>query len=96
MFNQKDHYIRLVEGRGVKTKSGEAEVVPQSRVVQLGGDHWGWVWNQPSGIIVRREGEEEHLRIYNLTHLVTALLYGISAILFIMGFFKVFERKTEA
>jgi hypothetical protein len=94
VLNQKDHYIRIVDGAKAITRTDDFDVIPQSRVVQLGNDRWGWVWNQPSGMIIRQDDQEQQLPIIDITRWITTLLYGLSTILVIVGMVKSFERKT--
>jgi hypothetical protein len=94
VLNQKDRYIRIEDGEKVIARTDEFDIIPQSRVVQLGRDRWGWIWNQPGGVIIRREDQETNLPIINLTRWITTLLYSLSTILVIVGLYKRFDRKT--
>jgi hypothetical protein len=95
MLIKKSEYISILDGAETRSISGDIEVIPQTRVVQLGGENWGWVWNQPRGLIVRRAGSEEQIRIMNPTRVITFLLYGLSAVLVMLGMLKTFERRSE-
>ncbi len=94
MLNKKRQYIRLMDGKSTRSVSGNIEVVPQSRVIQLGSDQWGWIWNRPSGLLIRQGNEEKHIRLFNFTRFITVLLYGLSFSLILMGGFKAWERKS--
>jgi len=96
MLKNKTQYIHLVEGSAIKSPSSEFQVLPQSRVVQLSGSGWGWVWNRPTGVVIRNKDQERKIPVINLTRIITFLLYGVSAILVVLGLFKPRSVKRGA
>ena len=88
MLKNKRQYISLVEGSPIESPSGEFQVLPQSRVVQLSGPSWGWVWNQPTGVVIRKKDEEHRIPVINFTRIITLLLYGVSVFLVVLGLLK--------
>jgi len=88
MLKNKRQYISLVEGSAIESPTGDFQVLPQSRVVQLSGSGWGWVWNQPTGVVIRQKDEEHRIPVINFTRIITFLLYGVSVFLVILGLLK--------
>jgi hypothetical protein len=88
MLKNKRLYISLVEGSAIESPTGDFQVNPQSRVVQLSGSGWGWVWNQPTGVVIRQKDEEHRIPVINFTRIITFLLYGVSVFLVVLGLLK--------
>jgi len=88
MLKNKRLYISLVEGSAIESPTGDFQVNPQSRVVQLSGSGWGWVWNQPIGVVIRQKDEEHRIPVINFTRIITFLLYGVSVFLVVLGLLK--------
>lgn len=88
MLKNKRQYISLVEGSAIESPTGDFQVNPQSRVVQLSGSSWGWVWNQPTGVVIRQKDEEHRIPVINFTRIITFLLYGVSVFLVVLGLLK--------
>jgi hypothetical protein len=93
MLARKGQYISLAEGSGSRSQWDEFELNPQNRVVQLGGERWGWVWNRPCGLVIRKGDIEHRVRIINYTRLIAFFLYVLSSLLVILGVFKVLRRN---
>ncbi|MCJ7718215.1 MAG: hypothetical protein MUO54_17075 [Anaerolineales bacterium] len=88
MLKNKRQYINLVDGTKIKSSSGEFTVIPQSRVVQLSGPRWGWVWNQPSGLKIRKGEREQMIPVVNFTRIIMIVMYGVSVLLVVLGLLK--------
>jgi len=88
MLKKKSQYINLVEGSTIESTPGDFQVNPQSRVIQLSGSGWSWVWNQPTGVVIRKKDQEQKIPVINFTRIIILLLYGISVFLVVLGLIK--------
>lgn len=95
MFGNKNQKISLLEGSAGEIQAGKTAVYPESRAVQLGGNHWGWVWNRPHRLIVRHGEQERILPIINLNRWIQMLLYGAAAVFGILGVLLWKRTKKE-
>jgi hypothetical protein len=93
MLKNKSQYISLRDGSSLESPSGEIEVIPQARVVQLSGDHWGWVWNRPSGVVVRKGEEVQRIPLLNHTRTALWIMYGLSLLFFVLGWLRIKNTK---
>ena len=64
---------------------GSYRLTPQARSLQIQTRWGGFVWNQPAGVIVDRNGESENLPIVDVTRLVQIILWGLSGIVFVLA-----------
>jgi hypothetical protein len=71
-------------------------VIPQSRSVQLSGKNWRWSWNQPSGVIIQKGGAEKRLPIFDFTRVIQVILYGLSMLCVLLGFFNFRGKRRGA
>lgn len=88
MLKNNHQYLSLMEGSAIESPSGNFQVLPQSRVVQLSGSGWGWVWNLPTGVVIRKKDEEHRIPVFNFTRSISLLLYGVSVFLVVLGLLK--------
>jgi hypothetical protein len=96
MLGKDNRYLKLVEGPVVKPENSQIEIIPQSRVVELSGKKWGWVWNRPSSVLVRNRNVEQRYPILDLTRVLQLLLFGISLVMIVAGVMIMLgKRKGE-
>lgn len=94
MFTNKGQYINLVDKPKMYVDNAEIKIIPQSRVVELSGRDWGWVWNRPGGIVLQKGEDQRQVKIWDLTRILQILFYGLSFLLVTAGVIKALGRNT--
>jgi hypothetical protein len=92
-FRNKDRYINLSEAAGKFSQRRGFNVVPESRAVQLSGKNWRWIWNRPSGVILKKGSEVQRVPIIDLTRIIQVILYGFSLIFVGLGFYNFLGKR---
>jgi hypothetical protein len=90
---KKGQYINLVDGSVSSADPADVKFSLDTQVVQMGGKTWGWVWNRPRGIILRKGKEQRRVPIIDFTRWAQTVLYGISVLLVAIGVIKKFSSN---
>jgi hypothetical protein len=89
-------YIRLAEGPIFTTDFSQAEIIPRSRVTELSGKGWGWIWNRPCGVVLQQGESRRRYPIFDLTRFLQILLYGSSLFFILAGCFLILGKRKGA
>jgi hypothetical protein len=85
MIAKDRRYISLLNSMGSGNGENWPKLIPESRVVELSGKGWGWVWNRPTGVILQRGKDQRRYPIFDFTRALQLLFYGISLIFIAVG-----------
>ena len=87
--------IELQTKSGEEVTVGEIRVTPQSQSLTVRWPQGGWVWNRPSRLVVQRGEETEHIPVLDVTRILQVVLYSLSALGVVIGFFLAISQKEK-
>jgi hypothetical protein len=94
MITKDRRYISLLDPVDSGNRDNWTELMPESRVVELSGKGWGWVWNRPTGVVLQRGKDHRRYPIFDFTRALQLLFYGISLVFIAVGV-SVFLNKEK-
>ena len=80
---------------GEEVTVGEIRVTPQSQSLTVRWPQGGWVWKRPSHLVVQRGEETEHIPVLDITRISQVVLYSLSALGVVIGFFLAIRQKEK-
>jgi hypothetical protein len=85
---------------GSPRQVGNIEIIPESLVLLVHGDNWGYVWNWPIAVsVARRNGpgdpQVERHAIVDVTRLLLWFLWGTTALMLLAALFGPFFLRAR-
>jgi hypothetical protein len=94
MMRLKD-YIQVQKGVGQPVIAGDTIVTPQFQALIVRLPIGGFVWNQPTAILVEQGGQTKRIPIRDITRITQLWLLGFSLVLSIVSLIKFSQRKES-
>ena len=84
--------LRIQQFQAQPYQIQDIKIIPQSRAFIWKGKHWGFVWNQPTAVVVEQQGERKTIPIFDSTLMLQIVLWTISILAWVV-FLKTSSQK---